>query len=82
MPKATISKLPTHSGDGYSWGGGYIVNCPIIYRHGTGPKEISLNSVALLIGSELGPKQQSGAPLTAQFIADAINAKIEREFKE
>lgn len=81
MPAATISTMPTHTGDGYSWGGGYVVNCPIIYRDGTGPKEISLNSVCVMIGDDLGPRGGCGAALTARFIADAINEKIEREFK-
>ncbi len=80
--RATISQLPSHSGDGYGFGGGYIVNCPIIYRDGTGPLEASLNYVALSIGEALGPRNGSGAALTARFIADAVNAKIERELKQ
>ena len=79
--KATVSTLPIHSSDGYSYGGGHIVNCPIVYRDGSGPKELSMNYVALSLGVALGPRNGSGDALTARFIADAINEKIEREFK-
>lgn len=69
---STISKLPEHSGDGYGFGGGYIVNCPVIRRLSQSSLQVTDEFIAL----NLGEIQIT----TAEFLRDAINEKLDRDF--
>lgn len=69
--RATLTFLPVHHGDGYDYGGDDIVNVPrVTYVN----DERVLDPIFL--GLEFGRNNQD----TANFVLEAINEKIEREF--
>ena len=74
MTRCGISRMPIRDGDGYQWGGEYVLTFPVIDRAGSGPPEMSGKAMAIVLGS-----RQADA-LTASFLCEAINARIEQTF--
>jgi hypothetical protein len=75
FPKAEIHQKPIFSGEGgYTYGGSWIVLCPIVRSPSKGIREIdnSGNRIILELSENDGE--------TAKMVADAINEKLEREF--
>lgn len=70
MKYAVVSKLPVMRGDGFDWGGEFVVVCPMLTRFGTDAREMSGKCITLVIG----PGMDSS--LTAEFIAEAINTRL------
>ena len=72
--KSRVSRLPVMDGDGYQYGGEYVVTCPMINRVGAGALEVTQETISIIVG----PGQASA--LTARFLSEAINSKLEREY--
>ena len=73
--RATICRLPPKISDGSEY---YVVSCPTIDDAGPGSKAALPQSIGLLVGGCTG--STAATALTAEFLAAAINEKLDREF--
>lgn len=74
MTRCTISRMPIRIGDGYDWGGEYVLTFPVIDRYKAGPLEMTGEAMSLTFGSSQVDS------LTASFLCEAINARLEQTF--
>ena len=73
--KSQATQLPWQSGDGYSYGGGWVVTCPMIVPAGSGSTSATFEKMLAIPLGEI-----SDGKHVAEFIRDAINEKLERDF--